>query len=287
MAKNLMDRESTAAWGTRSNERCRGRKLIAVIAWGQTKSWRGSRGNSRRPSLQKYLHSAILVTALAFSLALQAQTGQHTAIAKTPAASVHPDFSGVWFEREYHRNILSEGNPPLQPWADELYKKRKLEVTTSDPDHPPDPVARCIPPGVPRIMYLPFPWEIVHARDRVVMIFEVQIVRQIFTDGRGHAKDVDPTYMGDSVGKWEGDTLVIDTVGLNDKTWLDANGLPHSDALHVVERLRRIDHDTLKAEFTIDDPKAFTKPWTVEKLFDLKPDWHIKEYVCAEDNEIK
>jgi len=93
--------------------------------------------------------------------------------------------------------------------------------------------------------------------------------------------------MGDSVGKWEDDALVIDTVGFNDKTWLDANGLPHSDALHVVERLRRIDHDTLRVDYTIDDPKVYTKPWNAEKLFDLKPDWRIKEYVCAEDNEIK
>jgi hypothetical protein len=229
----------------------------------------------------------ILVTALAVSSASGAQTGQRSATPKAPAVSAQPDLSGVWFEREYHRNILSEGNPPLQPWAEELYKKNRAEVTSAAPDHPPDSVARCIPPGVPRILYLPFPWEIVQARDRVVLIFEVQIVRQIFTDGRGHPKDLDPTYMGNSVGKWEGDTLVIDTVGLNDKTWLDANGLPHSDALHVVERLRRINHDTLKANITIEDSKAFTKPWTVEKLFDLKPDWQIKEYICAEDNEIK
>lgn len=237
--------------------------------------------------MQKYARAAILVTTLALSPALRAQTGQRSATAKAPVASAHPDLSGVWFERQYHRNIFPEGTPPLQPWAEELYKKRKLEVTAADPDHPPDAVARCIPPGVPRIWYLPFPWEIVHARDRVIMIFEVQILRQIFTDGRGHPKELEPTYMGDSVGKWEDDALVIDTVGLNDKTWLDANGLPHSDALHVVERLRRINHDTLRADFTIDDPKAFTKPWSVEKFFDLKPDWHIKEYVCAEDNEIK
>lgn len=237
--------------------------------------------------MQRYLQVMILVTALALSPVSRAQTRERSAFAKAPASSAHPDLSGVWFEREYRRNILPDGNAPLQPWAEELYKKRKLEINTADPDHPPDPVARCIPPGVPRIMYLPFPWEIVQARDRVVIIFEVQVVRQIFTGGRGHPKDLDPTYMGDSVGKWEGDTLVVDTIGLNDKTWLDANGLPHSDSLHVVERLRRVNHDTLRVEYTIEDPKAYTKPWTAEKLFDLKPDWHIQEYVCAEDNEIK
>ena len=109
-------------------------------------------------------------------------------------------------------------------------------------------------------MLQPFPWEIVQARDRVIMIFEYQsLIRQIFTDGRGHPKDLEPTYMGNAIGKFEGDTLVIDTVGFNDKTWLDPMGLPHSDALHVVEHLRRVDHDTLVDEYTIDDPKAYTK----------------------------
>jgi hypothetical protein len=243
--------------------------------------------DGRRPAVQKYPEAMILVTVLAFSSVGRAQTGQRTATAKARATSAHPEFSGVWFEKEYHRNILSEGNPPLQPWAEELYKKHKLEITTADPDHPPDSVARCIPPGVPRIMDIPYPWEVVQARDRIVIIFEVGVVRQIFTDGRGHPKDLEPTYMGNSIGKWEGDTLVIDTVGLNDKTWLDANGLPHSDALHVVERFRRVNHDTMRADITIDDPKAYTKPWTVEKLFDLKPDWQLKEYVCTENNEIQ
>jgi len=175
----------------------------------------------------------------------------------------------------------------LQPWAEAVLKKRDMENTQADPDTGPDPTERCIPPGVPRIMLQPFPWEIVHARDRVVMIFEYQsLVRQIFTDGRGHPKDLDPTYMGHSIGKYEGDTLVVDTIGFNDKTWLDPMGLPHSDALHVVERIRRTAHDTLQIDYTIDDPKAYTKTWTAQKIFKLKPDWQIKEYVCAENNEV-
>jgi len=89
--------------------------------------------------------------------------------------------------------------------------------------------------------------------------------------------------MGDSIGKWEGDTLVIDTVGFNDKTWLDRGGLPHSEDLHVVERIRRVDHDTLEIKITIDDPKAYTKTWGGQLIFQLKPDWNIMEFIC-EDN---
>src|SRR6266404_2111050 len=88
-------------------------------------------------------------------------------------------------------------------------------------------------------------------------------------------------------GRYEGDALVVDTIGFNDKTWLDPMGLPHSDALRVVERFRRVDHDTLQIDYTIDDPKAYTKTWTAQRIFKLKPDWEIKEYVCAENNEVK
>ena len=131
----------------------------------------------------------------------------------------------------------------------------------------------------------PYPFEILQARDRVVIIFEYQsLVRHIFLDGRKHPKDLDPTYMGHSIGHYEGDTLVVDTLGFNDKTWLDSRGLPHTDALHVVERIRRVDHDTLQDEITIEDSKAYTRAWTAQKFYILKPDWEIQEYVCAENN---
>jgi hypothetical protein len=89
--------------------------------------------------------------------------------------------------------------------------------------------------------------------------------------------------MGDSVGWWEENTLVVDTAGLNDKTWLDQVGHPHSDALHVVERIRRIDRETLQDDLTIDDPKAYKKPWTGQQVFKFRPAWHLLEYVCTTD----
>ncbi len=232
--------------------------------------------------------SVFVAAALTLPPVLFAQTAPPPAPAKTRPASAAPDFSGVWFIDEYRRNILPNEAPPFRPLAEELFNKRNFENTHRGPDSGPDPTEKCIPPGIPRTMLQPFPWEIVHARDRVIMIFEYQsLIRQIFTDGREHPKDLDPTYMVNSIGKFEGDTLVIDTIGFNDKTWLDPMGLPHSDALHVIERMRRVDHDTLVDEYTIDDPKAYTKPWTTQRIFKLKPDWQIQEYVCAENNNVK
>jgi hypothetical protein len=231
---------------------------------------------------------SVYVAALALPLVIFAQTAPRPRPAKTQAASAVPDFSGVWFIDEYHRNILPTEDPPFQPWAEAKFKELQSEKLHRDPDSGPDPTERCIPPGIPRTMLQPFPWEVVYARDRVIMIFEYQsLIRQIFTDGRGHPKDLEPTYMGNSIGKFEGDTFIIDTIGFNDKTWLDPMGLPHSDALHVIERMRRVDHDTLVDEYTIDDPKAYTKSWTTERTFKLKPDWQIQEYVCTENNNVK
>jgi len=231
-----------------------------------------------------------MTATLALPFTLFAQTAPRSGPAKARAAtnSAKPDLSGVWFIDEYHRNILPNEDPPFHPWAADLFKQRQQQSENRTPDSGPDPTERCIPPGIPREMLQPFPWEIVYARDRVIMIFEYQsLVRQIFTDGRGHPKDLEPTYMGNAIGKFEGDALVIDTVGFNEKTWLDPMGLPHSDAMHVTERIRRPNHNTLVDEYTIDDPKAYTKIWKAQRTFQLKPDWHISEYVCAENNNVK
>ncbi len=233
--------------------------------------------------------ATFVAAALALPLAIFAQSTPNKEPAKShAAATARLDFSGVWFIDQYHRNILPNEDPPFQPWAEALFKQRQEASANRAPDSGPDPTERCIPPGIPREMLQPFPWEIVQARDRVIMIFEYQsLVRQIFTDGRGHPKDLEPTYMGNAIGKFEGNTLVIDTVGFNDKTWLDPMGLPHSDAMHLTERIRRVDHNTLVDEYTIDDPKAYTKTWKTQRTFQLKPDWQISEYVCAENNNVK
>ncbi len=172
----------------------------------------------------------------------------------------------------------------MQPWALAKFKAVKPGYGPRATSRSEDPILSCIPPGVPRIMLLPFPMQIVQTPGEVVMLFEYDHhVRHIFLDRREHRQDLGPTWMGDSIGRWDGDTLVVDTTGLNDKTWLDQVGHPHSDALHVVERLRRVDHDTLQDDVTIDDPRAYTKSWTGQQVFKLKPAWHLFEYIC-EDN---
>ena len=229
-----------------------------------------------------------------------AATGATKAAGAAKAASgTMPDLAGVWRrtrrppdnKRKYTLYeialTLTNEEPPMTPWALEKFKAAKPNVglhpvTLAETN---DPVAQCFPPGVPKIYLVRgAPFEIIQAPGRVMMYFEYDhFVREIFTDGRQHTPDVNPTYMGESIGKWEAGTLVVDTVGFNDKTWLDYAGHPHSDQLHVVERIRRANHDTLVDDITIEDPKAYTKPWTSHMVFDLKPDWKIEETIC-EDN---
>jgi hypothetical protein len=244
--------------------------------------------NRDRDFVRKLAIRSALMAFFALPLCLLAQITPHPNPVRSRVSAITPDLSGVWFIDEYRRTILPNEDPPFQPWAKALLEKRNYDNTHHDPDLAVDPTERCIPPGIPRTMFQPFPWEIVYARDRVLMIFEYQsLIRQIFTDGRKHPDDLEPTYMGHSIGKFEGDTLVVDTVGFNDKTWLDPMGLPHTEAMHLSERIRRVDHDTLVDQYTIDDPKAYTKPWTASRTFKLKPDWQIKEYVCTENNTVK
>jgi hypothetical protein len=130
-----------------------------------------------------------------------------------------------------------------------------------------------------------YPMEVIQVPGRVIMFFEYgNYVRQIFTDGRSH-QNLTPTWMGDSIGKWEGDTLVVDTNGFNDKTWIDSEGHPHSEDLHVVERIRRVDHDHLAVEVTVDDPKTYTKTLTTKRVFDFEQGWNIAEFVCEDKEE--
>jgi hypothetical protein len=149
-----------------------------------------------------------------------------------------------------------------------------------------DPEGFCLPPGVPRMMYTPYPTEIFQLPNRIVFVYEggAHVWRNIWMDGRPQPKDPNPTYLGYSVGKWEGDTLVVDTIGLNDRTWLDAAGHGHGEQLHVTEKFTRTDSNTLRVEATIDDPEYYTKPWTVVTQATWYPNQEILEYICQENN---
>jgi hypothetical protein len=193
------------------------------------------------------------------------------------AQSMVPDISGVWMVEKFQPALFPNGGAPLQPWAQAKFKAVNPETN--------DPKLGCLPDGVPRTMFVPAPMEVLQLPGRVLIIHEgIQVLRQIYMN-RQHPEDVDPSYAGDSVGKWEGNTLVVDTIGLKDKTWVDNGGLPHSEAMHLVERIRRIDHDTLMDDMTIEDPMAFTKPITAQQTYKLKPGWEIQEYVCTENNK--
>jgi hypothetical protein len=232
-----------------------------------------------------------LGSVFAFSVIAAAQQA-----AKAPAPNAVPDISGVWNmagsrATRYLSWGFSADEPPMTAWGQERFKTTKPSFgprsfeDSNDPVNPTTVSATgCFPPGVPRIYLHPFPMEVIQTPGRVIMFFEFNhFVRQIFTDGRPHNTDLGPTWMGDSIGKWEGDTLVVDTIGFNDKTWIDRAGHPHSEALHVVERIRRSAQDTLETDVTIDDPKAYTKSWGGKLTHQLKPKWNISEMVC-EDN---
>jgi hypothetical protein len=199
-----------------------------------------------------------------------------------------PDLSGLWQAdgQTYFFNLaagLKAGDVVPLPWADALQKKHEDNV------HSDDPLGHCLPHGVPRINTNGlFPFKIVQTPGLVVMLYEqFNQFRQIFLDGRMLAKDLNPTWLGYSTGKWDGDTLVVDTTGFNGKAWLDTEkGRPATEALHVTERFRRKDFGTLEVVATIDDPKAYAKPWTTTtQKMSLQLNTEILEFICNENEK--
>ena len=204
------------------------------------------------------------------------------------AADGKPDLTGVWQAegQKYFFDLAAGLKPeefPILPWAQAKSEEGVRNL------HRDDPLALCLPHGVPRINTNGlFPFKIVQTRSLVVILYEqFNLFRQIFLDGRKLGADVNPTWLGYSTGKWDGDTLVIDTVGFNGKAPLDTEKLhPATEALHVTERFRRPNFGTLEVVATIDDPKAFSRPWTttVQKM-NLQLETDILEFVCSENEK--
>lgn len=206
--------------------------------------------------------------------------GKPNLTAPAPAA----DISGLWLPPGgYVGNIAKDikaEDIPYQPWAAELFKQRRAT------DSRDDPTAQCIVGGVPRSDLVPYPFKIFQLPNEVVILYEaVQSYRQIFTDGRGFPDDPTPTWFGYSIGHWEGNDFVVQTTGFNDKGWLDNAGRPASEALKVTERFHRKDFGHMDIQITIDDAKAYTKPWTVTLPLNLVPDSELLEYICNENNK--
>jgi hypothetical protein len=196
------------------------------------------------------------------------------------------DFRGVWMRRYEHRwenYAFSEQLPAMTPWAQARFDVSKptfgpRSVAVAETN---DPIYECLPPGLPRIYAHPAPFEVFQFPDRVVIVYEFQHhVRQIYTDGRGHDEGRPVGWMGDAIGRWEGETLVVETTKFNDMTWVDRRGVPHSDQLRVLERFSR-DGDELAVEITVEDPIAFDAPWTARRVFD-RVDWTLAENVCVD-----
>ena len=193
-----------------------------------------------------------------------------------------PDLSGMWHRTvgRYYNNVAADLKPAdVQPWAETLYQRRKADFGKDSME------VRCLPLG-PVATTTPYAdVKFVQTPTLVVLLLDDLTYRQIHLDGRGLPLDPNPSWMGYSVGRWEGDTLVVESSGFTDRSWLDYDGHPHTEALRVVERYRRRDVGHLDLEVTFEDPGAFTKPWTVSVPLELFPDTEILEFVCKENEK--
>ena len=202
---------------------------------------------------------------------------------KTAAGKV--DLSGIWNPNpRFLRTIaadLGKSDLPMRPWAQELFTVRSSGALSHlEPD------ANCLPQGVPKISTAPAPWKLVQGNDAVVILYEAFTQwRQIFLDGRQLPKDPNPTWFGYSVGKWDGDTLVVESNGFNGKIWLDQLGHPSTEQMRVTERFRRKDFGHMAIQVTVDDPAAYTMPWSVTYESTLMVDGELLEFICAENEQ--
>ena len=214
--------------------------------------------------------------------------GARSAVPMNVGETSARDLSGVWVEQGRQNVSLmtsAQQQSPLTAWGKAQFKAAK----SADLQKPTrraavnDPHKFCDPVGMPRADLTTRPIEIVETPDEVFFFYEQDHSgRQIYMDGRALPESPDPSYLGYSVGKWEGDTLVVDTVGLNDKTWLDDAGHPHSEALHVIERIRRTGADRLEVSLTIEDAKAYSKTWTsAPRIFERKRGYELTEDYCV------
>jgi hypothetical protein len=243
----------------------------------------------------------------------RSKDGKPNLSAPTPRGTTgKPDLSGVWstdptpfaeMERlfgdlkpfavpgddprtftKYFLNIFADFRPddvPFRPEAAQAFR-RHLETTTNDQA----PTSRCVPAGIPMGDLLPLPRRVIHAPGLVAVLYEgINPHRIIYTDGRKLPTDPQPAWMGYSVGKWDKDTLVVESKGFTSRSWLDGIGHPRSEATRITERIRRRDYGHMEIDVTIDDPASYTKPFSIRYTQTLMPDSDILEYVCGENEK--
>ena len=202
-------------------------------------------------------------------------------VPRTPEGT--PDLTGIWLSNEAVFNIRAivkdGGEIPFQPWARALYQERLANNQKEDPG------ARCLPTGLPVRATLATPMKFVQTPGLTLLLYESRTMfRQIFTDGRPLPEVDWPSWQGYSVGRWEDDTFVVETIGTNGRAWLDQPGLPATPSLRMIERFTRTDFGHMSMEFIIDDPEAYTRPWSIVADFTLQADTELLEFVCEENN---
>ena len=194
----------------------------------------------------------------------------------------YPGFSGNIAEERWKgvRSADKHVDVPFLPASIKIFNERVESLSKDDPE------ARCLPVGVPRYMFDPYPFQMVQTRDQVVFLFEGDnYLWRIVALNASHPKKIRPTWLGDSVGHYEGDTLVVDVIGFNGKAWLDQAGHSQTERAHLTERYTRTDSMTLKYEVTIDDPGAYSKPWTTSNTIRWRPGFQLMESICQEDEK--
>jgi hypothetical protein len=194
--------------------------------------------------------------------------------------SLTPDAPPVATFVDAGRNV--KGGLPYTPWADQLRKQRMARFSQDNPD------AQCLPMGFLQTHTHSQPRRIVHTKDDLIVMYEAnQGLRQIFTDGRSLPEGPNPQWEGYSVGRWDGDTLVVESLGFRDEGWLDVNGSPFTNALRLTERYRRVNYGRIEIDVTINDPKAYTQPFTLRVNWRLEPAQQLIEFICQENNVSK
>jgi hypothetical protein len=235
------------------------------------------------------LHAAALT-----SIPAAAQSDRHDAgdepappTPRLPDGTVDLGGDGIWdlpWITDFGRQLVDEdAEVPFLPWTRAMYDYNKSNNVAYDPQ------GFCLPPGGPRALGTPYPAEFIQQDDRIVIIFEggAHVWREIHMDGRPlpDREELTPTYFGYSVGRWEDDTLVVEAIGYNEKTWLNFGGYMHTDELRTIERITRPDRNTLRYEATIDDPGAYYQPWTIAWEIPWAEGQELAEYICQENNQ--
>ena len=231
------------------------------------------------PKIRALLQTLAIPLALVFFWASdrQMRTEAKEQAAAGQVADVHANFSGVWTQYPHISGgsgfadfSFSKDEPPMTPWAEAKYKAAKPVHTGGYKGASDDTTLNCFPAGVPRIYLFNFPSEIFQVPGRVLIVYEFgHYIRQIYTDGRQHPKDLNPTWMGDSIGKWEGDALVVDTTGFNDKTWLDQ--VTPIRNCHLIERIRKTAPDIVANRLYIRRPESLHAPVDCDKAVQAAP----------------